>query len=63
MPRAGRRIIRRGCLMPVLVIAAIMFALFVGMGVLAMVAVLNETRGMPGSVWKFKRVRNSPQKP
>lgn len=49
--------------MPILVIAAIFFALFVVMGVLAMVAVLNETRGMPGSIWKFKSVRNSPQKP
>jgi len=41
--------------MPVLVIAVIFFAL-------ATVAVLSETRGMPGSVLKFKRVRNSPQK-
>jgi hypothetical protein len=44
--------------MPVLVIAVIFFALFLVMGVLATVAVLNETRGMPGSVFKFKRVRN-----
>lgn len=47
--------------MPVLVIAVIFFALFVVMGVLATVAVLSETRGMPGSVLKFKQVRN-PQK-
>jgi hypothetical protein len=48
--------------MPVLVIAVILFALFLVMGVLATVAVLNETRGMPGSVFRFKRVRNAPQK-
>ena len=48
--------------MPILVIAAICFALFVVMGVLATVAVLSETRGMPGSVWKFKRIRSSPRK-
>ena len=41
--------------MPILVIAAICFALFVIMGVLVTVAVLNETRGMPGSIWKYKR--------
>lgn len=48
--------------MPILVIAVICFALFLVMGVLATVAVLSETRGMPGSVWKLKGVRNSPQK-
>ena len=48
--------------MPILVIAAICFALFLVMGVLATVAVLSETRGMPGSVWKFKRVRRQPLK-
>jgi hypothetical protein len=48
--------------MPILVIAVILFALFLIMGVLAAVAVLSETRGMPGSVLQFKRVRNVPQK-
>jgi hypothetical protein len=48
--------------MPVLVIAVIFFALFLVMGVLATVAVLSETRGMPGSVLKFRRARNVPQK-
>jgi len=48
--------------MPILVIAVIFFALFLVMGVLATVAVLSETRGMPGSVLKFKRVRELPQK-
>jgi hypothetical protein len=48
--------------MPVLVIAVICFALFLVMGVLATIAVLNETRGLPGSVWKFKRVRGLTQK-
>ena len=48
--------------MPVLVIAVIFFALFLVMGVLATVAVLCETRGMPGSVLKFKRIRDLPQK-
>jgi hypothetical protein len=48
--------------MPVLVIAVIFFALFLVMGVLATVAVLSETRGMPGSVLRLKRVRNLPQK-
>ena len=48
--------------MPILVIAVIFFALFLVMGVLATVAVLCETRGMPGSVLKFKRIRNLPQK-
>ncbi len=48
--------------MPILVIAVILFALFLVMGVLATVAVLSETRGMPGSVLKLKRVRNVPQK-
>jgi hypothetical protein len=48
--------------MPVLVIAVIFFALFLAMGVLATVAVLSETRGLPGSVLQLKRVRSSPQK-
>jgi hypothetical protein len=48
--------------MPILIIAVILFALFLVMGLLATVAVLSETRGMPGSVWKLKRARNSPQK-
>ncbi len=48
--------------MPILVVAVILFALFLVMGVLATVAVLSETRGMPGSVLKLKRVRNVPQK-
>jgi hypothetical protein len=48
--------------MPVLIIAVIFFALFLVMGVLATVAVLSETRGIPGSVLKLKRVRNLPQK-
>jgi hypothetical protein len=48
--------------MPILVIAVIFFLLFLVMGVLAMVAVLSETRGMPGSIWQYKRVRNVPQK-
>jgi hypothetical protein len=48
--------------MPILVIAVIMFALFLVMGVLATVAVLSETRGMAGSVLRFKRIRNSLQK-
>lgn len=48
--------------MPILVIAVILFALFLMMGVLATVAVVSETRGMPGSVLKLKRIRNLPQK-
>jgi len=48
--------------MPVLVIAVIFFALFLAMGVLATVAVLSETRGMPGSVLKSRRTRHLPQK-
>ena len=48
--------------MPILVIAAILFALFLVMGILATVAVLSETRGMPGSVLKLKRGRNVSQK-
>ncbi len=47
--------------MPILVIAVIMVALVLVMGVLATVAVLSETRGMPGSVLT-KGVRNVPQK-
>ena len=48
--------------MPILVLAAICFALFLVMGVLATVAVLSETRGMPGSIWKHKRSRRLAQK-
>jgi hypothetical protein len=48
--------------MPILVIAVMLFVLFLVMGVLATVAVLSETRGMPGSVLKFKRIRNLPRK-
>jgi hypothetical protein len=48
--------------MPVLVVAVILFALFLAIGALALVAVLSETRGMPGSVLKLKRVRDLPQK-
>ena len=48
--------------MPVLVIAVIFFVLFLVMGLLATVAVLSETRGMPGSVLKLRRARNSAQK-
>lgn len=48
--------------MPILIIAVIFFALFLVMGVLATVAVLSETRGMPGSVLKIRRARNLPQK-
>jgi hypothetical protein len=48
--------------MPILVIAVILFALFLTMGVLATVAVLSETRGIPESVLQFKRVRNGPEK-
>lgn len=44
--------------MPLLVVAAILFALFLVMGVLATVAVLSETRGMSGSVLKLRRVRD-----
>jgi len=48
--------------MPILVIAVIFFALFLAMGLLATIAVLSETRDMPGSVLKFRRARNLPQK-
>lgn len=48
--------------MPLLIVAVILFALFLVMGVLATVAVLSETRGMSGSVLKAKRVRDLPQK-
>jgi hypothetical protein len=48
--------------MPILVIAVICFALFLAMGVLATVAVLSETRDLPGSVLKFRRARNVPQR-
>jgi len=47
---------------PILVIAVVFFVLFLVMGLLATVAVLSETRGMPGSVLQFKRVRNPRQK-
>jgi len=47
--------------MPILVIAVICFALFLVMGLLATVAVLSETKNMPGSVLRFTRVRE-PQK-
>lgn len=47
--------------MPVLVVAVVMFAIFLVMGVLATVAVLNETRGMPGSVLKVKRQPQPPE--
>jgi hypothetical protein len=43
--------------MPVLVVAVVLFAIFIVMGVMATVAVLSETRGMPGSVLQFKRFR------
>jgi hypothetical protein len=48
--------------MPLLVLAAIMFALFILMGVLAAVAVLSETQGMPGSVFPLRRHRRSSPK-
>lgn len=49
--------------MPVLIVAVIFFALFLTMGLLATIAVLSETRDMPGSVWlKFRRSRRLPQK-
>jgi hypothetical protein len=44
------------------VIAVVLFALFLVMGVLATIAVLSETRGMPGSVLQFKRGRDLPEK-
>ena len=47
--------------MPVLVIAAICFVLFLAIVMLITVAVLSETRDLPGSVWKHKRERG-PQK-
>lgn len=47
--------------MPILVIAVILFAMFLVMGVLATVAVVSETRNMPGSVLQFKRARNLPK--
>ena len=47
--------------MPLLVIAVIFFAIFLVMGVLATVAVLNETRGMPGSVLNLTRPRFVPK--
>jgi hypothetical protein len=46
--------------MPILVIAVVCFGLFLVMGLLATIAVLSETRGMPGSVLQLKRVRNLP---
>lgn len=48
--------------MPVLVIGVICFALFLVMGLLATIAVVSETRGMPGSVLKFKRGRTAVEK-
>jgi hypothetical protein len=48
--------------MPILVIAVICFVLFLVMGAMAMVAVLSETRGLPGSVLQFKRTRSLPPK-
>jgi len=48
--------------MPLLVLAAVMFVLFIAVLVLVAVAVLNETRGMPGSIWKFRRIRSLSQK-
>jgi hypothetical protein len=48
--------------MPILVIAVIFFALFAVMGVLATVAVLSETRGMPGGFLQTKRARDTEQK-
>lgn len=48
--------------MPVLVIGVIFFALFLVMGLLATIAVVSETRGMPGSVLKFKRTRTAVEK-
>ena len=48
--------------MPLLILAVIVVALVLTMGVLATVAVLSETRGMSGSVLKAKRVRDLPQK-
>jgi len=47
--------------MPVLVIAVVFFVLFLIMGLLAMVAVVSETRGMQGSIFLNKRVRNLPR--
>jgi hypothetical protein len=48
--------------MPLLILAVIVVALVLTIGVLATVAVLSETRGMSGSVLKAKRVRQTPQK-
>jgi hypothetical protein len=48
--------------MPILAIAVIFFILFLTMGLLATIAVLNETRGMPGSVWQLKRVKKQTSK-
>jgi hypothetical protein len=48
--------------MPVLVVAVIFFLLFLVMGLLATVAVLSETRGMPGSILKAKQRGASGQK-
>ncbi len=48
--------------MPVLIVAVIFFALFLAMGVLATIAVLSETRDMPGSVLRFRRARHLQQK-
>jgi hypothetical protein len=48
--------------MPVLVIGVIFFALFLVMGLLATIAVVSETRGMPCSVFKLKRSRTAVEK-
>ena len=48
--------------MPILVLAAIFFLLFLAILVLTTVAVLSETRGMPGSILQHKRPRGLPQK-
>jgi hypothetical protein len=48
--------------MPVLIVAVIFFALFLAMGLLATIAVLSETRDMPGSVLKFRRSGNLQRK-
>ncbi len=48
--------------MPVLIVAVIFFALFLAMGLLATIAVLSETRDMPGSVLKSRRASSLPHK-
>ena len=45
--------------MPILVVAVVFFALFLTMGLLATIAVLSETRDLPGSVLlKYRRAGN-----